>query len=219
MAGVIGPLRLLFDGTARRSSRVSARYSRFVGVMKLVLPLTAALVVGLVVVWPDADPRRRDLALTFATIDVGADGEPGMARVRYVGADGGNRPFVVTAERVTPRSADAQRLALETLQADMTLDGDRWVTLLAGEGLYDRDRETLSLAGAVDIYSDDGLELHTASAFVDFARGRAHGNDPVRGQGPFGLFNATAFELLDNGRRILFTGGVSLTVRPRPDGG
>ncbi len=218
MAEMIGPLRLLFDGTARHSSRVSARYSRFVGVMKLGLPLTAALLIGLVVVWPDSDPPRIDLGLTFANISVGDDGEVGMAKVRYVGVDKLNRPFVVTAERVTPESEDAQRLALEELQADMTHDNGHWVTLIAGAGLYDRGRETLRLDSAVDIYSDDGLELHTNSAFVDFVSGRAHGNDPVRGQGPIGFLNAEAFELFDNGQRILFTGGVSLTVRPGADG-
>ena len=75
------------------------------------------------------------------------------------------------------------------------------------------------MEGSVDIYSDDGLELHTESAFVDFVAGRARGSDPVRGQSPLGLLNARAFELFDNGRRILFTGGVSLTVRPGSDGG
>lgn len=218
MTEVIGPLRLLFDGTVRRSARVSSRYSRFVGVMKLVLPLTAALLVGLVVMWPDSDLRRGGLGLPFANTSVGADGEAGMERVRYVGTDRLNRPFVVTAGRVTPRSTQAQRFALEELQADMTLDDGRWVTLMAARGLYDRDRETLRLEGSVDIYSDDGLELHTDSAFVDFVAGRARGSDPVRGQGPLGLLNARAFELLDNGRRILFTGGVSLTVRPGSDG-
>ena len=214
MAEMIGPLRLLFDGTARRSSRVSVRYSRFVGIMKLVLPISAAILVGLVIVWPDSDPRRGGLGFTFARVDVGEDGEVGMARVRYVGVDNQNRPFVVTAGRVTPTSEDAQRLALQELQADMTLENGRWITLIANEGTYDRELETLQLDGPVDIYSDDGLELHTESAFVDFVSGLASGQNPVQGQGPFGLLKAKAFELFDNGQRIIFTGGVTLTVYP-----
>ena len=218
MAEMIGPLRLLFDGTARHSTRVSPRYSRFVGVMKLVLPISAAVLIGLVIAWPDADPGRSALGLTFARVDVGEQGEVGMARVRYVGTDKQNRPFVVTAGRVLPRSEDAQRLALQELQADMTLDNGRWVTLIARDGIYDRELETLQLEGAVDIYSDDGLELHTDSAFVDFGSGVARGVNPVRGQGPFGLLDAQAFELFDNGQRIVFTGGVKLTVRPGQHG-
>lgn len=218
MAEMIGPLRLLFDGTARRSSPISLRYSRFVGIMKLVLPITAAILVGLVIAWPDSDPRRGGLGLTFADVDVGKDGEVGMTRVRYVGVDRKNHPYVVTAGRVLPKSKDAQHLALQELQADITLENGRWVTLIAAEGLYDRERETLQLDGAVDIYSDDGLELHTHSAFVDFASGLASGQNPVQGQGPFGLLRAKSFQLFDNGQRIVFSGGVTLTVRPSKHG-
>ena len=214
MAEMIGPLRLLFDGTGPHASQVSVRYSRFVGIMKLVLPISAAILIGLVIAWPDSDPQRSGLGLTFANIDVSNDGAVGMTRVRYVGVDKQNQPFVITAGRVLPKSKDAQHLALQELQADMTIEGGRWVTLIAEEGLYDRERKTLQLDGAVDIYSDDGLELHTQSAFVDFATGLARGQNPVRGQGPFGLFNAKAFKLFDNGRRIVFSGGVKLTLRP-----
>ena len=218
MAEMIGPLRLLFDGTVHRSSAVSVRYSRFVGVMKLVLPISAALLIGLVIAWPDSGPPRSGLGLTFARVDFGEDGDVGMARVRYVGVDQQNRPFVVTAGRVLPKTKDAQRLALEELQADMTLDNGRWVTLIANSGIYDRDLETLQLNGTVDIYSDDGLELHTTSAFVNFETGQALGQNPVRGQGPFGLLTAKAFKLFNNGQRIVFTGGVKLTIHPAQHG-
>ena len=218
MAEMIGPLRLLFDGTGRHASQVSVRYSRFVGIMKLVLPISAAILIGLVIAWPDSDPQRSRLGLTFADIDVGNDGEVGMTRVRYVGVDKQNQPFVVTAGRVLPKSKDAQHLSLQGLQADMTIEGGRWVTLIAEKGLYDRERETLQLDGKVDIYSDDGLELHTQSAFVDFATGLARGQSPVQGQGPFGLFRAEAFKLFDNGQRVVFSGGVKLTLRPAKHG-
>ena len=215
---MVSPLRLLFDGTRGRSAQVSARYSRFVGFMKLALPVSAAVLIGLVVAWPDTDPVRSGLGLTFADVDVGKDGEVGMTRVRYVGVDKQNQPFVITAGRVLPNSKNAQHLALQELQADMTLDGGRWITLIAERGLYDRERETLQLEGPVDIYSDDGLELHTRSAFVNFATGLARGQNPVQGQGPFGLLNAKGFELFDRGQRIVFSGGVTLTVRPAKHG-
>lgn len=218
MSEMIGPLRLLFDGTAQRSAQASIRYSRFVGIMKLVLPLSAAALVGLVIAWPDADPGQSALGLTFARVDVGEQSEVGMARVRFVGTDKHNRPFVITAGRVVPRSGDNQHLVLHELQADMTLDNGRWLTLIARDGIYHRELETLQLEGAVDIYSDEGLELHTNSAFVDFASGIMRGESPIRGQGPVGMLDAQAFELFDNGQRIVFSGGVKLTLRSAGNG-
>ena len=46
---------------------VSERYSSFVGMMKLVLPLGAALLVFIVVAWPYLGGRDAGISLSFAS--------------------------------------------------------------------------------------------------------------------------------------------------------
>ena len=195
-------------------ARVGANYSRFVGAMKLILPLVAAVLVGVVVAWPGLYERGDGYRILLAGLRSGDDDAPGLQRVRYVGSDGADRPYTVTAEAAQQDDADSERFRLRQLQADMTLESGAWVTVMADTGTYQRDRQTLALSGRVDVFSDQGYELNTASALVDLAEGTIVGPSPVRGQGPFGTIEAQSFRARDKGTHLLFEGGVRLVMRP-----
>lgn len=190
------------------------RYHRFVSIMKVLLPLLAVALLGLIVAWPDPNAHRRVSQLPFTSSSEPIGGGDGLERARYTGVSGHNQPYTVTAGTVTPTAKDLGRVLMTDLQADMTLANGTWISLLATSGAYDRDRRTLDLGGTVDVYSDKGFEIHTASASIDLGRSSASGHDPVSGQGPFGVLKATGFEILDHGERLIFSGPVKLTVRP-----
>ena len=189
-------------------------YSRYVGWMKIVLPLTAAALIGLVVAWPDPAPQSPSFGFSFANLGAGEDGELGMNKARFIGADEDQQTFVVTADSARPDAAKPYLLTLETLQADMTMKDGRWMTLMAPIGLFDREAKQLILPGDVDIYSDYGFEMHTRGARLDLATGIAVGDQPVQASGPLGLLRAGGFRFVRDGRRLYFTGRVTLTVRP-----
>ena len=207
--------RLAGQWQTRTIGGIGARYSRFVGFMKFVLPLAGAALVATVIAWPDAYRHDDGIQISLADLTTGESGQPGMERVRYVGTDDNYRPYLVTAASVREEGVDHDHFILHELQADITLESGAWVTLVATTGTYRRDLRTLGLAGTVAIYSDNGLELHTESALVNLARGSAEGTDPVQGQGPFGTLNASGFRLTDNGQRIVFDGDVRLVIDPR----
>jgi hypothetical protein len=73
-----------WQATSRRPAvtHVSARRSRFVGLMKFVLPLGAAILLVLVVVWSGTGTRDEGFQLSF--VSGGADGSPtpGMVKAR-----------------------------------------------------------------------------------------------------------------------------------------
>ena len=86
--------------------------------------------------------------------------------------------------------------------------------LTAREGLYQRDKRLLDLAGDVTIFSDQGHEFHTERAHVDLAARTADGDAPLAGQGPLGLLRAGNFHLDNNRQAMFFGGGVKMTVFP-----
>ena len=49
----------------------TARHSRFVGMMKLVLPVTAAALIAIILVWPRLFERSDSLGLSFAGLGTG----------------------------------------------------------------------------------------------------------------------------------------------------
>lgn len=195
------------------AARMSPLYSRFVGAMKILLPLMAAALIGLVVAWPDESKDAAGFLLSFANTVPGDPGAPGMSEARYIGTDGNKQPFVITAEMVTPDIETPNRFLLTTLQADITFDNGTWMSLMAPTGIYDRDKELLRLPGEVDIFSDQGFELHTTGVRVDLARSVAEGDEPVQATGPLGVLEANGFRILQRDERLFFSGGVKLTAR------
>lgn len=196
------------------AARISPIYSRFVGAMKILLPLSAAALIGLVVAWPDESKDASGFRLSFANTIPGNPGAPGMSAARYIGTDEGNQPFVITADMVAPDAGNPSRFLLTTLQADITFDNGSWMSLLAPDGVYERDKQILRLPGRVDIFSDQGFELHTTGAWVDLSRSVAEGDQPVQATGPLGVLEANGFRISQRDERLYFTGGVKLTARP-----
>lgn len=196
-------------------AHIGARYTQFVGFMKIALPLGAAILIGLVVAWPNPYQNDAEFRISLAEISTSENDEPGLDEVRYVGLDDNNQPFVITAGRVVPDTLNPERFELKKLQADITLGDGTWVTLLADNGTYQRDLGTLSLVGHVNIFSDGGFEVRTPTAEIDLAKGYAVGHQSVRGQGPFGNLDAEGFQLINKGERIIFEGNVHFVVHPR----
>lgn len=200
------------------TQRFGAFYSRFVGTMKVILPLAAAAITGLILAWPAAHNDTQEIALTFAETNSTEAETPGMANARYVGTDANNRPFLVTANQAIQEPDSPDLIEMLALQADMTLDNGVWMSVVASSGHYDRAQQTLRLAGPVNIFSDIGYEFHAETARIDLRNSIAESDAPVQGHGPFGILRADSFRVIDQGKRLLFHDNVRMTIRPNRDG-
>ena len=197
------------------SVAVIARYSRFVGLMRLLLPLVALALVVIVVAWPDLYRSNDGFRITFSSIE-SSDESLTMANARYVGRDANGQPFVVTAATATQDKTDSKQVLLDGLQADLTLTDGTWITLSANTGVYHQSNELLDLFGDINIFSDRGYEFHANTAHADLTAGVVVSDDPVQGQGPFGLLIANGMRLEDKGARMIFNNGVKVTIYPSP---
>ncbi|MBF0268320.1 MAG: LPS export ABC transporter periplasmic protein LptC [Alphaproteobacteria bacterium] len=190
-------------------------YTRFVGMMKIILPAVAALVLGLVLIWPQIVGKDERFRVSFSNINTKDVDTLSMVNARYFGTDKDNQPFTVTADAATEASKGAKAVELEAPKADMMTRDNQWLALSADNGLYSQPSSTLDLLGNVNLFHDKGYEIHTQSAQADLKMGTASGDDRVRGQGPFGALTADGFRLYDKGARIIFTGKAHLVLDPK----
>jgi len=205
------PPREVFSPQGRRA--LSRRYSRFVNLAKIALPLTALGLVLILVAWPQGQETDSTFRVSLAALPEGDAGDAGMTRARFVGTDSQNQPFVITAERAVPNAINPERIALHTLQADISLDTGAWVSLISASGLYDRTQQSLALGGGVELFADNGFAMHTPSARIDLIDGTARGTEPVSAQGPLGTLDADSFRMERDGRRLFFMGNVRMTLQ------
>jgi lipopolysaccharide export system protein LptC len=197
--------------------RIYPRYTSLVASLKLLLPSIAAMLVVLVAIWPQIQPRTASLPLAAISISQEELDNLAMVNARYIGLDGGSRPYTVTADMATQVSPKSDLIQLHSPKADITLENGTWIALTAENGDYRKDAQTIELEGDVNLFHDAGYEFHSESAFIDLASGNAFGFEPVAGQGPFGTLKSIGFQVLDKGERIVFTGPARLVLYPAAD--
>jgi lipopolysaccharide export system protein LptC len=189
----------------RRMARAGGGYSHFVKFLKVVLPLLAFGIIGLLAAWPriqggDQSENRRDT------------GELEMMRALYVGTDTQNRPFSLTADRAVQSTSEPGVLDLVRPQGELTLQDGTWIAVKADRGRYNDKTGKLLLLGNANLFHDKGYEFKSDEAHIDVKAGNAWGDLPVTGQGPFGEIFSRGFRLFDSGATIVFNGPAHLDL-------
>ena len=203
------------DWTARtRDTAIGAlRYSRFVLVMKRVLPISAGLLIAAVIAYSLVPRQSEKLSLATENWTI-INNDLTMTKPRLTGTDRKGNPFVITAEAAVQDPANVRRATLKSVQADMTIDKTRWLNATAVNGFIDMAKGALALGGGIAVFTDDGYELHTERVNVDLKKGLFHGPVAVNGQGPMGTFRADTFDVDRDTSQIQLHGHVHMTIQP-----
>lgn len=198
-----------WSARTRGSVQNALRYTKFVGVMKRALPLTAAALVAAVVAYSFL-PRGADrVGFTFERMGKIED-DLAMIKPRLSGTDAAGNPFVITADSAVQPDKNSARL--NKVQADMTMADDQWLSASAGQGIYNLNKKTLDLTGGMSIFSGNGYELHSESGHVDMASGVFTGPVAVTGQGPLGTLRADRFTVDRTTRQVRLNGNVRMVL-------
>jgi lipopolysaccharide export system protein LptC len=186
-----------------------ARRRIVIGLVKVLLPVAATLLLALLAAWPEIGRVSDSARIAYQR----AGGDIGGATVtdaHYRSVDDHDRPYTVTA--ATAEQVSPERINLTTLKADVTLNDGTWLMLQAKHGVFLQHANQLDLSGAVTLYRDDGTTMTTASASVDLKNGAAASAEPTHAEGPFGTLDAQGFTLTDKGNAIQFAGPAHLVL-------
>jgi lipopolysaccharide export system protein LptC len=211
---IVMPLPTRRDMLAPSRARVApsvrgmARRQAAMRLAKLALPAIGVTLLALLMFWPEIEGKegrlsfRRGPAMVAEALQVTAP--------LYQGLDELNRPYTVTArlarQQPGPVAAGAEVIDLDAPRADITLTDGAWLLIESRDGVYDRGRNWLDLAGDVTIYHDNGTRFRSETASVDVAGGNARGDRPTQVQGPFGTVVSEGFEMTERGAVMVFTG-------------
>lgn len=200
----------------RRPAR--ANYSRFVSLMKLLLPVLALALAAVMVVWPQLKSRDGGFSLGFLSINPYDAENLRMDNARFTGLDKKTLPYTLTAEVAIQDGPGADIIRLQQPKADITLKDGTWLALTADNGIHRQKKQTLELTGVVNLFHDSGHSITTTHAEIDLVRGTAVGTQPVTGQGPSGTLTSQGFRFAGKGNIIQFTGKAKLVFYPVKDG-
>jgi lipopolysaccharide export system protein LptC len=199
---------------APRRRRSSFARSRIVSTMKYLLPGAAFALLVLVAIWPRLLPDQDRFRVDLAAVGSTGGSKPQVLNPRLQGIDSEKRPFQIVADLGSRVQNDAGEEVYDLInpKADIVLNDGSWIALNANDGRFDLFSNTLHLSGDVNMFHDQGYEFQTATARVDLENSTASGDEPIDGQGPFGILKAQGFRVLESGERIFFVGPATLTV-------
>jgi lipopolysaccharide export system protein LptC len=196
------------------SAQDVSRYSRFVSIMKIVLPAIATLLIALLLLYSIAG-REETVNVTMETMGK-VDDDSQMVKPRLTGTDGQGHAFTVTAQSVGQELGANPRMTMIDVEGDVTLENGSWLKVEARTGTFDSAAKAMTLTGAIAIYSDMGYECHTEAAIYDIAKGALTGDKPIACQGVLGLIRGKSFEGLRQAEILTIGGGVSTLFYPPP---
>ncbi len=204
------------DWSARQRLKATdaLRYSRFVSVMKKILPVGAIVLMASVVAY-SVLPRHNDRMMAFQQSGNLAR-DLTMTKSSFTGTDEKGNPFKITAaEVIQDPKAKNMRAELKQIEADMQFDSKNWVNATAAHGWLDGDSSLLKLDGGISVFTDNGYELHTKSATAQIKANILEGSEGVRGHGPTGQFSADRFHFDRLKKQLRLSGHVHMTLYPQ----
>ena len=195
----------------RRRDVPGAGYTRFVRLMRLVLPVVALVLVAVLFAWPNMDGRLSSPPEKTAAAPQTV-GRNELVKPRFESADRQNRPFTVTADNVVQNANDPDVVMLDNPAADMKMTNGAWLAARAQKGAYRQNAEKLLLEGDVRLFHDSGYEMKTAKLLVDMKGDQAWSDQPVHVQGPAGVLDASGLQVKNDTGLLVFTGPAKLVL-------
>lgn len=204
---------------AGRTARGEGRgYSRLVRSLRLILPLLAAGLLVLAMLWPSIDWRQASLPDNVKLeLDPNDAKQIRMRAARLVGMDAEGRPYELSAEEARQGDDGINTVLLDKPAGRVVLKDGAKLSMEAASGVFDRKAEELNLSGTVTVEHGDGYSFHSESATVDMNGGRAVGNQPIHGNGPEGEIEGQGFEILDKGQTVKILGKSRLVITEVPE--
>src|ERR1700722_12398318 len=207
----VAPPRHDWSARARSTAMEALRYTQFVGVMKRALPVAAFAVISAVLAYFFLARQPARVNMGYQQLSH-VENDLAMVKPRLTGQDAKGNPFVITAEAAIQDANNPKRAKLIKVEADLTLDRQGWINADAARGVVDMEAGALELNGGINVFSDDGYELHTQSASVDLNRGVVHGHQEVTGHGPLGELSADQFHFDRDTKILTLDGHVRMTI-------
>jgi lipopolysaccharide export system protein LptC len=211
--------RVRYSPPKERDPELYARAARHSGVvrwLRFILPAIAAL--AIVGFWASARVVPGDLQslVSVASIDPKSNSVV-MDKPHISGFEGTRRAYEVKAESALQSLDDPRVVTFKTINGRFGLEDAGIATVTAASGVYDGNKNTLMLKDGLDLHTTDGTQGRLTDAAIDLGAGTLTSSAPLEFSTAQGTIRANAVSVTSNGKRIVFSHGVSVTFTPPGD--
>jgi lipopolysaccharide export system protein LptC len=207
---------LIATASARddRRFRAAHRHSALVRALRILLPIVIVAAtggfIGAAYLGSMSVP-----GVSFKGIDFQSNSLV-MDSPQVSGFNGSKHSYELSANKAIQNLQNPEVVTLEGIDARLGIDTGDSATLGAGRGIYDSKAETLMLRDGISVKTSTGYEAKLDRADVDLRSGVMRASEPVELRSVDGTIRGNHVEIVEGGKRIIFTKGVSMTFGAQP---
>ena len=127
-----------------------------------------------------------------------------LENAKLIGNDRNNKPYVITAKSSFKNSLDENLLHLNSVEADMTLNNNNWMSINTNHAIFNIFEKTIEATEKVFIFYDDGTKLESTGLNYNIANGIGFSNSGVKMFGKWGIIEASSFSFDTSDHMIKF---------------
>jgi lipopolysaccharide export system protein LptC len=185
----------------------SLAHSRHVRVLRMVLPIVAAVLVAAVLAWPQRQTQSGQSLIMDAAQSGGLAAGPQMINPRLISVGADQKPLRIQAASALQPQGPSGPILLKAPQAELILKSGDKATIAAGTATFHPNQpDDLQLQGGVRFIDAKGNTLSGKDLTVDTARQVAFSRKPVEGQFASGAIQADGITITEGGALIRFQG-------------
>ncbi len=197
--------------TAKNRSIVNIAHTKWVRRMRLMLPLIALFIIGVLLGWSELSDEQT-IPVQEQQTSTQSIGKNELVNPRFESTDEKKQPYTITALRAVQGENNENLIMLEKPVADILLNSGNWLAIQADQGAFREDTQRLLLKDNVKIFHDLGYQMTTPQLHVDMNKEYAWSQKDIYAQGPAGTLQAKGMELYSTTGRLVFTGPAKLTL-------
>ena len=199
------------DELARRYADAK-RHSLIVQFLRFLIPFGSILALAGIIAIAVFDPFRTiSTGLAVASFNLSGS-QITMEQPHLRGFKQDMRPYEVNADKALQDLKNPTLLDLSDLKAKVGQADKKTALIEAMQGLYDSQAEKMSIDRPLNIKSD-AYDVQMQSAKVDFKAGTVFTDQAVRVIMSTGTIDADRMEVIDSGRKIVFSGRVKTLLQ------
>ena len=131
----------------------------------------------------------------------------------FQGIDEFNQPFFLQAKKYQKIINNENKLLFEKPNAEINLRNGKWLTVIANEGIFDIEKQTLELMGDVFFFHSDGQQIDTNNAVIDLKKAIIYGNKKIFGKNETINFSSEGFKVVKTGKIFLLLGKSKIKIK------
>lgn len=198
---------------ARLAFRRAARHSRRVRLLRVVIPVLIAILLGGTALVRWLDPLRVLARLPASAKGLVISGTKiKMEAPKLSGYTSDSRWYEFTAESAAQDITTPNVIELNKVRAQLQAPDKSTISISAVQGLFDRSTRQLALNREITLNSTGGLDIHLDDAVINTVTSDVVSTKPVVVKTPQITIRSERLEVANGGEVIRFIGGVLVNL-------